>query len=107
MILVRGPNVVEAPHEPEGRARQSPARRSCIAKLRRARSDAPYRFKVPMHGRKAEAAIHEPSEEPLSFGLRQSSGAFGCGPEPRERQRTGALQDAAASSYAPLRFMVP
>jgi len=38
--------------EPEGRARQSPARRLCIAKLRRARSDAPYRFKVPMHARK-------------------------------------------------------
>jgi len=34
-------------HEPEGRARQSPARRLCIAKLRRAPSDAPYRFKVP------------------------------------------------------------
>jgi len=38
-------------HEPEGRARQAPAHRLCIAKLRRARSDAPYRFKVPMHDR--------------------------------------------------------
>src|SRR6185369_10950571 len=38
-------------HEPEGRARQSPARRLCIAKLRRAWSDAPYPFKVPVHDR--------------------------------------------------------
>jgi len=29
--------------------RQSPARLLCIAKFRRARSDAPYRFKVSMH----------------------------------------------------------
>ena len=47
-------------HEPEGRARQSPARRLCIAELRRARSDAPYRFKVPMHAPMRQGAFHEP-----------------------------------------------
>jgi len=46
---VHGPNArhqaERAFHEPEGRARQSPARCLSIAILRRARSDAPYRFK--------------------------------------------------------------
>ena len=46
-------------HEPEGRTRQSPARRLCIAKLRRARSDAPYRFMAPMHVGKPEQAYHK------------------------------------------------
>jgi len=32
-----------------GRVSPLRARRLCIARLRRARSDAPYRFKVPMH----------------------------------------------------------
>src|ERR671931_1891904 len=55
------------------------------------------------------------------FGLRQpfrlrgapkrrfgatAAGAFGPGHEPRQRQRAGALHDAAASSHAPFRFMV-
>jgi len=51
-------------HEPEGRARQSPARRLCIAKLRRARSDAPYRFMVPMHApMRKGASMNRPSTE--------------------------------------------
>ena len=48
---MHGKKSEEAFHEPEGRARQSPARRLCIAKLRRARSDAPYRFMVPIPDR--------------------------------------------------------
>ena len=51
-VPMHGKKAEEAFHEPEGRARQSPARRLGIAKLRRARSDAPYRFMVPMHGTK-------------------------------------------------------
>ena len=46
-------------HEPEGRARQSSARRLCIAKLWRARNDAPYRFQAltSPSRRRAEAAL--------------------------------------------------
>src|SRR6185369_11761971 len=58
-MKIGGVRSVGALHEPEGRVRQSPARRLCIAKLRRARSDAPYRYKVPMHGTKAVGALHE------------------------------------------------
>jgi len=54
------PGKAEPFHEPEGRARQSPARRLRIAKLRRARSDARYRFKAPMHDRIDVRALHEP-----------------------------------------------
>src|SRR5207247_1171752 len=34
------------------------------------------RFMVPMHGRKAEGAFHEPSEAPPSSAVRQASGAL-------------------------------
>ena len=60
-VPMHGKKAEEAFHEPEGRARQSPARRLCIAKLRRARSDAPYRFKAPMHGIGVVGALHEPT----------------------------------------------
>ena len=56
-VPMHGKKAEEAFHEPEGRARQSPARRLCIAKLRRARSDAPYRFMVPMHAKKTKAGF--------------------------------------------------
>src|SRR6266542_7171221 len=35
-----------------------------------------HRFRVPKHAKKPKA-LHEPSEVPPGFGLRQSSGAFG------------------------------
>src|ERR1700752_131388 len=60
---------VFALHEPEGRARQSPARRLCIAKLRRARSDAPYRFMVPMHDTIDVRALHEPGSAGIRAGV--------------------------------------
>ena len=55
-VSMHAENRKSAFQEPEGRARQSPARRLCIAKLRRARSNAPYRFKVPMHVQKRKGA---------------------------------------------------
>src|SRR5262245_59136682 len=45
-------NDLRAFHGFVGRARQSPARRLRNCKPRRARSDAPYRFLVPMRPRK-------------------------------------------------------
>ena len=68
---MHGKKAEEAFHEPEGRARQSPARRLCIAKLRRARSDAPYRFMVPMHAEKTrKRAFHEPERRtPVRHGV--------------------------------------
>src|SRR6185436_14105041 len=63
-VPMHGKKAEEALHEPEGRACQSPARRLCIAKPRRARSDAPYRFVVPMHAEKSrKGAFHEPDAE--------------------------------------------
>src|SRR6185503_11933268 len=54
-------------HEPEGRARQSSARRLRNAKFRRARSGAPYRFMVPMN---AEKIRKGPFHEPYIFRVR-------------------------------------
>src|SRR6185436_3892773 len=71
-VPMHGKKAEEAFHEPEGRARQSPARRLCIAKLRRARSDAPYRFMVPMHAEKIrKRAFHEPSGYRIAAGFRK------------------------------------
>ena len=67
IVPMHAPMRKKACHEPEGRARQSPARRLRIAKLRRARSDAPYRFIVPMHAKKRKRAFHEPTFPSANF----------------------------------------
>jgi len=46
------------------------------------------------------ASPPQPSEVPIGFGVRQSSGALAWGGAAGKRQRTGALQDAAAPNRA-------
>jgi len=80
-------------HEPEGRARQSPARRLCIAKLRRARSDAPYRFKAPMHDK-------------TDVGLSMNRGTPSPHPSPPvgERVSEGRVRGIRNGSWSPMHF---
>src|SRR5262245_9193739 len=59
MVPMRARKRKGAFHEPGGRARQSPARRLRIAKLRRARSDAPYLFNVPRTENKVVGALRQ------------------------------------------------
>ena len=47
-------------------------------------------------------SFHDPSKAPQGFGLRQSSGAFRWFLRVRKRQRTAAVQDAAAWFMLPM-----
>src|SRR6266540_5438943 len=62
-----------------------------------------HRFGVPMHAKKPKA-LHEPSEVPPAFGLRQSSGALAM-----EASRPKAPEDwrSPRRSRAIRRFRVP
>ena len=84
----------------------------CALTVLRDKSRAPrlceaHQFLLPMHDHKTTEALHEPVVAPRGLGLRQSSGAFPCGPRAQKRQRTAAVQDASATVAVSLRLMAP